>query len=77
MEANVCLFLKESIREVTDQLEQLEGRRDGLEDKCRIMRNKLEELEENAQEVRTKFKVHQSIFNVHSMFSLMKQRLAH
>uniref|UniRef100_W5L5J2 Centromere protein Q n=1 Tax=Astyanax mexicanus TaxID=7994 RepID=W5L5J2_ASTMX len=42
---------EESSREVLNKLEQLQGQRDSLEDKCRIMRDKLEDEEENAQEL--------------------------
>ncbi|XP_060754630.1 centromere protein Q [Neoarius graeffei] len=42
--------LEESSWAVVSQLEQLQGRMDRLTDECRIMRNKLEEEELNAQE---------------------------
>ncbi|KAL6481439.1 hypothetical protein MHYP_G00095190 [Metynnis hypsauchen] len=41
---------EERSKEVLSKLEQLQGTRDILEDKCRIMRDKLETEEENAQE---------------------------
>ncbi|XP_072513178.1 centromere protein Q [Salminus brasiliensis] len=41
---------EESSKEVVSKLEQLQGKRDSLEDKCRIMRDKLEDEEENAKE---------------------------
>ncbi|KAI4894637.1 hypothetical protein NFI96_011387, partial [Prochilodus magdalenae] len=42
---------EESSREVVSKLERLQGTKDVLENKCRIMRDKLEEEEENAQEL--------------------------
>ncbi|XP_066517666.1 centromere protein Q [Hoplias malabaricus] len=42
---------EESSREVISKLNQLQGKMDSLEEKCRILRNKLEKEDENAQEI--------------------------
>lgn len=51
---NVCFWLQESSQAVVNQLEQLQGKMDSLENECRVMRDRLEEEELNAQKVCTK-----------------------